>query len=76
MVAAAIICSLRNLSLTVCGEALRRKKHRVFMIINPVNRATAGEAIKATTIFPIPIQFKPISPTETRTAPIKPPTRA
>ena len=46
------------------------------MIMKPVRRAIAGEAINATTIFPIPIQFKPTCPTETRTAPTRPPTRA
>ena len=42
----------------------------------PVKSAIAGEAIRATTILPIPIQLRLALPTETRTAPINPPTSA
>lgn len=42
----------------------------------PVKRAIAGEAMRATTILPIPIQLRPTLPTETSTAPTRPPTSA
>ena len=44
--------------------------------MKPVKSAIAGEATSAMIIVPIPIQFNPTFPTETRTAPIMPPTRA
>lgn len=43
---------------------------------NPVKSAIAGEAIRATMIVPIPSQLRPILPTETSTAPMRPPTSA
>ena len=60
MAAAATIWSLRNLSLTACGEDFWRKIHRAFIMTKPVKRAMAGEAIRAIMIVPIPSQFSPI----------------
>ena len=48
----------------------------MFMMIIPVNSAIAGEAISAIKIFPMPLKFKPLKPTEIRIAPIKPPISA
>ena len=45
-------------------------------MIIPVTNAIAGDAINATIIFPMPCQFKPLVPTEIKTAPIKPPISA
>ena len=46
------------------------------MMTKPVRRAIAGDATRATTIDPIPSQLRPTLPTETSTAPIRPPTSA
>ena len=48
----------------------------MFMMIMPVTIAMTGEAINDTTIFPMPPQFRPLAPTEIKTAPINPPTNA
>lgn len=45
-------------------------------MMKPVKRAIAGEAMRAMTIVPIPVQLRPTLPTETRTAPTMPPTSA
>ena len=42
----------------------------------PIIIAITGEAISATTIFPMPLQLSPKLPTEIKTAPIIPPTSA
>lgn len=47
-----------------------------FIMTKPVKRAIAGDAIRAITMEPIPSQLRPTLPTETRTAPIRPPTSA
>ena len=52
------------------------KKSNVCIITNPTIIATTGDAISEMTIFPMPFQFKPDEPTEIKTAPTSPPTRA